>query len=207
MPDVSSPHVAVPTDGVRSLRRPTMPKAKSDQAADADFGKQLADMATGDEGAGRSAGAKEGRETPASGWRQWGAKFVRLDGDLGGVPEAAAAKAAVIGEEGSEADGALPAVLPVAIDDSLARGFAPPPALGRLPLPLTPVRRWGRSPPRHRSPTTSPGDRSGALHRAGRPRWSPPCALHRTACRRKWCRYRSLDAARRRRRYNRLCAR
>ena len=43
-----------------------MPNGKSGRAADADFGKQLAEMATGDERAGRSAGTREGRERSSS---------------------------------------------------------------------------------------------------------------------------------------------
>ena len=120
MPDVAPPSVAVPTEGVRGLRRPAVPKAESDQAADADFGRQLADMATGDERPAGPAGAREDREPPASGWRQWGAKFARLDGDRCGVPEAVAAEAVPAGEEGDEVKAALPAADPVAVDDGLA---------------------------------------------------------------------------------------
>jgi chemotaxis protein MotD len=96
-----------------------MPNDKSGQAADADFGKQLADMATGDERPARSAAAREDREPPASGWRQWGAKFARLDGDRCGVPEAVAAEAVPAGEEGDEVKAALPAADPVVVDDGL----------------------------------------------------------------------------------------
>jgi chemotaxis protein MotD len=137
MPDVASPPVAVPTEGVRSLRRPAMPNGKSDQAADADFGKQLADMATGDERPTRSTGAREGREPPVSGWRQWGARFVPLDGDQGGVPEVAAANAAAADGEESEADTSLPA--PVVVDDGLAVAAASATALPAVPAgPLPP---------------------------------------------------------------------
>jgi hypothetical protein len=148
MPDVASPQVTVPTDGVRSLRRPATPRPESDQAADADFGKQLADMATGDERPGRSVGAKDGREPPVSGWRQWGAKFVPLDGDQGAVPETAVAETVSTGEEGNELKAALPVADPAVVDDGLAVAMASTNALppdttavpaGPLPPPTVSV--------------------------------------------------------------------
>jgi hypothetical protein len=132
-----------------------MPRPESDQAADADFGKQLADIATGDERPGRPTGAKDGREPPVSGWRQWGAKFATLDGARGAVAEATAEKAAVVGEEGSEADALPPAVDTVVVDglavaaasataaplDSIAvpAGPLPPPAMSMGPALAAPI--------------------------------------------------------------------
>ena len=194
MPDVASPQVTVPTDGVRSLRRPAMPRPKSDQAADADFGKQLANMATGDERPARSAGAKEGREPPASGWRQWGAKFVpprwrsrrcaggrrrkgrghRRGRARGG--RRTASRRSGRGRRRPCGGCGFPNCPP----PGSSRGSGRASAAGRYEYrsgaggtDFSACRRRGGV-----APTRSPGDRSGALHRAQRhPRRSRPRAL------------------------------
>ena len=77
-------------------------------------------MATGDERPAGPAGAREDREPPASGWRQWGAKFARLDGDrCGGGGRRRRGRPA--GEEGDEVKAALPAADPVVVDDGWLR--------------------------------------------------------------------------------------
>jgi chemotaxis protein MotD len=138
VPDIASAQVTVPPEGVGSRRRSGLPNGQSSRAAEADFGKQLAGVAAGEERAARPVEAREGRERPSSPLRQWGTRLAPSEPEDTTAEVVAAATA-----EGKECEAdALLATGPTAVDASLivpassSIGLPPAstPAVGAPPL-------------------------------------------------------------------------
>ena len=133
VPDIASAQVTVPPEGVGNRRRSGLPNGQSGRAADADFGKQLAGVAAGEERAARPVAEREGRERPSSLQRHWGTRLAPIEREDATAEAVAAAMA-----EGK--DGAADALLPTGptpVGDGLT--VPVPSAIGQPPVSATVV--------------------------------------------------------------------
>jgi chemotaxis protein MotD len=128
VPDIASAQVTAPPEGVGHRRRSGLPNGQSGRAADADFGRQLAGVAAGEERAARPVGTREGRERPSSPLRQWGTRLAPIEREDAAAEAAAAA--AVEGKDGT-AD-VLLATGPTPVNDGLT--VPVPSAIGQPPV-------------------------------------------------------------------------
>jgi hypothetical protein len=133
VPDIASAQVSVPPEGVGSRRRSAKPNGQSGRAAEADFGKQLAGVAAGEERAARPVGERETRERPSSLQRHWGTRLAPIERDDAAAEGVAAAMAE--GKEGA-AD-VLLATGPTPVADGLT--VPVPSAVGQPPVPAASV--------------------------------------------------------------------
>jgi chemotaxis protein MotD len=128
VPDIASAQVTAPPERVGNRRRSAMPNGQSGRAADADFGKQLAGVAAGEERAARPVGERETRERPSSPLRHWGITRAPIEGE-----DAAAevvAESTAVGKDGA-AD-ALLATGATPVGDGLT--VPVPSAIGQPPV-------------------------------------------------------------------------
>jgi chemotaxis protein MotD len=127
VPDIASAQVTAPPESVGNRRRSGVPHGQSGRAADAEFGKQLAGVAAGEERAARPVAERETRERPSSLQRHWGTRLAPIERDD--------AAAEVIADATVGKDGAADVLLatgPTPVGDGLT--VPVPSAVGQPPV-------------------------------------------------------------------------
>jgi len=128
VPDIASAQVTAPPEGVGHRRRSAKPHGQSGRAVDADFGKQLAGVAAGEERAARPVAERETRERPSSPLRHWGTRLAPIEREDATAEAVAAATA-----EGKDAAAdALLATGPTPVGDGST--VPVPSAIGQPPV-------------------------------------------------------------------------